>query len=55
MHLYLCLKHATALRLDVDLQATTKARAFLGKQRHNTQNIPAHGLERCPYLLSGTQ
>ncbi|OLL39008.1 hypothetical protein AT245_06250 [Bartonella henselae] len=27
--------------LDVDLQATTKARALLGKQRHKTQNMPA--------------
>ncbi len=27
--------------LDVDLQATEKTRAFLGKQRHKTQNLPA--------------
>ncbi|WP_375657657.1 tyrosine-type recombinase/integrase, partial [Bartonella sp. CL32QHWL-1] len=39
--LNLCLKHAAALGLNVDLQATTKARALLGKQRHKTQNIPA--------------
>ncbi len=30
----ICLKHAAALGLDVDLQATMKARALLGKQRH---------------------
>ncbi len=41
IRLNLCLKHAAALGLDVDLQAVTKARAFLGKQRHKAQNIPA--------------
>ncbi|UNF37699.1 integrase arm-type DNA-binding domain-containing protein [Bartonella krasnovii] len=39
--LNICLKHAAALGLDVDLQVTTKARALLGKQLHKTQNIPA--------------
>ncbi|UNE53876.1 tyrosine-type recombinase/integrase [Bartonella machadoae] len=39
--LNLCLKHAAALGLDVDLQVTEKARALLGKQRHKTQNRPA--------------
>jgi integrase len=37
----LCMKHAAALGLDVDLQATEKARALLGKQRHKATNIPA--------------
>jgi integrase len=37
----ICLKHAAALGLEVDLQATEKARALLGKQRHKTQHIPA--------------
>ncbi|WP_029074469.1 tyrosine-type recombinase/integrase [Kaistia adipata] len=37
----ICLKHAAALGLDVDLQATEKARALLGKTRHKVQNIPA--------------
>ncbi|UNF46208.1 integrase arm-type DNA-binding domain-containing protein [Bartonella krasnovii] len=41
IRLNLCLKHAAALGLDVDLQATEKARALLGKQRHKTQNRPA--------------
>ncbi len=41
IRLKLCLKHAAALGLDVDLQATEKARALLGKQRHKTQNFPA--------------
>lgn len=39
--LSICLRHAAALGLDVDLQATDKAKALLGKQRHKTQNIPA--------------
>ena len=37
----LTLKHAAALGLDVDLQATMKARALLGKQRHQTTHIPS--------------
>ncbi|TIP46538.1 MAG: DUF4102 domain-containing protein [Mesorhizobium sp.] len=39
--LSICLKHAAALGLEVDLQATEKARALLGKQRHKSKNIPA--------------
>ena len=39
--LSICMKHAAALGLDVDLQATEKARALLGKQRHKAENIPA--------------
>ncbi|MDX8435330.1 integrase arm-type DNA-binding domain-containing protein [Mesorhizobium abyssinicae] len=39
--LSICLKHAAALGLEVDLQATEKARALLGKQRHKAENIPA--------------
>ncbi|WP_375703694.1 tyrosine-type recombinase/integrase [Bartonella sp. AD13SXNS] len=41
IRLNLCLKHAAALGLDVDLQAVEKARALLGTQRHKTQNLPA--------------
>ncbi len=37
----ICLKHAAALGLDVDLQATDKAKALLGKQRHKAVNVPA--------------
>lgn len=37
----ICLKHAAALGLDVDLQATEKAKALLGKQRHKVQNVPS--------------
>lgn len=35
------MRHAAALGLDVDLQATDKARALLGKSRHVANNIPA--------------
>lgn len=39
--LSIVLKHAAALGLDVDLQATEKAKALLGKSRHVAKNIPA--------------
>jgi integrase len=39
--LSIVLKHAAALGLDVDLQATEKAKALLGKSRHEPRNIPA--------------
>lgn len=35
------MRHAAALGLDVDLQATEKAKALLGKSRHVSKNIPA--------------
>lgn len=37
----ICLKHAAALGLDVDLQATEKATALLGKQRHKVVHVPS--------------
>ncbi|WP_409361098.1 tyrosine-type recombinase/integrase [Bartonella heixiaziensis] len=48
IRLNLCLKHAAALGLNVDLQATEKARALLGKQRHKTQNLPAMDWREVP-------
>lgn len=39
--LAIVLRHAAALGLDVDLQATEKAKALLGKSRHVSKNIPA--------------
>jgi integrase len=39
--LSIVLKHSAALGLDVDLQATEKAKALLGKTRHVSKNIPA--------------
>ena len=39
--LSIVLRHAAALGLDADLQATAKAKELLGAQRHTAQNIPA--------------
>jgi len=39
--LNIVLQHAAALGLDVDLQATSKAKALLGKTRHQPKNIPS--------------
>ncbi|WP_417435315.1 tyrosine-type recombinase/integrase [Hoeflea sp.] len=44
----ICLRHAAALGLDVDLQATDKARALLGKQRHRPENVPALPWQEVP-------
>ncbi len=46
--LSLTLKHAAALGLDVDLQATMKARALLGKQRHEVRHIPSMPYQEVP-------
>ncbi len=37
----ICLKHGAALGLDVDLQATEKAKALLGRQRHKVVHVPS--------------
>lgn len=39
--LHLVMEHAAALGLNVDLQASAKAKALLGKPRHTVQHIPA--------------
>lgn len=39
--LSIVLRHAAALGIDVDLQAVEKAKALLGKSRHEAKNIPA--------------
>lgn len=44
----LCLKHAAALGLNVDLQAVDKARALLGKQRHTVVHVPAMAWQEVP-------
>ncbi|MEL7281064.1 MAG: integrase arm-type DNA-binding domain-containing protein [Pseudomonadota bacterium] len=44
----ICLKHAAALGLDVDLQAVEKAKALLGKQRHKAKNVPALHWQEVP-------
>jgi len=46
--LNLTLKHAAALGLSVDLQATMKARPLLGKQRHTPEHIPSMPYEDAP-------
>lgn len=54
--LSIVMRHAAALGLDVDLQATEKAKALLGKQRHKPQNIPAMAWQDVPVFyqsLSG--
>lgn len=44
----LALKYAAALGLDVDLLATRKAQALLGKQRHKATHIPAMPYQDAP-------
>ena len=44
----LTLKYAAALGIDVDLQATMKARALLGKQRHSVKHIPSMRYQDAP-------
>lgn len=44
----LTLKHAVALGLNVDLQAPMKARALMGKQRHEVTHIPAMPYQDAP-------
>ncbi len=46
--LSICLRHAAALGLDVDLQVTEKAKALLGKQRHKVKSIPAMKWQNVP-------
>ena len=44
----ICLRHAAALGLEVDIQATEKAKALLGKQRHTVTNVPALHWQEVP-------
>lgn len=46
--LNLTLQHAAALGLDVELQATMKARALLGKQRHQAKHVPSIPYQEAP-------
>lgn len=46
--LTICLKHAAALGLNVDLQATEKAKALLGKQKHTVTHIAAMPWQEVP-------
>lgn len=42
------LRHAAAMGLDVDIQATEKAKALLGKARHKPKHIPAMAWQEVP-------
>ncbi len=53
--LNLTLKHAAALGLDVDLQATMKARALLGKRRHEVHHIPSLAYAQTPAFYQSLQ
>ncbi len=46
--LSIVLRHAAALGLDVDLQATEKAKALLGKSRHKPRHTPAMAWQDVP-------
>ncbi|MEM7242959.1 MAG: tyrosine-type recombinase/integrase [Pseudomonadota bacterium] len=46
--LNLTIQHAAALGLEVDMQATMKARALLGKQKHQTVHIPSMPYQEVP-------
>lgn len=46
--LTICLQHGAALGLDVDLQATAKARALLGAQRHKVAHTPFLSWQEVP-------
>ncbi|MGK7652425.1 tyrosine-type recombinase/integrase [Roseovarius sp. B08] len=46
--LNIVLQHAAAMGLDVDMQATQKAKALLGKTRHKPQQIPAMPWQEVP-------
>jgi integrase len=49
------LRHAAALGLDVDLQATDKAKALLGKSRHIPKNIPAMAWADVPVFYASLE
>jgi integrase len=44
----ICMRHAAAFGLEVDIQATEKAKALLGKQRHTVTNVPALHWQEVP-------
>ncbi len=53
--LSIVLRHAAALGLDVDLQATEKAKALLGKTRHVPKNIPAMDWRDAPAFYASLE
>ncbi|RIJ23966.1 DUF4102 domain-containing protein [Henriciella barbarensis] len=51
----LVLKHAAALGLEVDIQATSKAKALLGRQRHRPTHIEAMAWQDVPDFYASLQ
>lgn len=49
------LRHAAAMGLAVDLQATEKAKALLGKSRHEPKHIPAMAWQEVPGFYASIQ
>lgn len=49
------MQHAAALGLDVDIQATDKAKALLGKQRHQTTHIAAMPWREVPAFYASLE
>jgi integrase len=44
----ICIRHASNLGLDVDIQAAEKARGLLGRQRHEVKHVPALPWQEVP-------
>ncbi|WP_246139577.1 tyrosine-type recombinase/integrase [Phaeobacter marinintestinus] len=53
--LNIVLHHAAALGLDVDIQAVSKAKALLGRQRHTVHSIPAMPWQEVPSFYSSLE
>lgn len=51
--LSIVIKHGAALGLDVDIQATDKAKALLGKSRHQSTHIAAIAWQEVPEFYAG--
>ncbi|WP_363322246.1 integrase arm-type DNA-binding domain-containing protein [uncultured Aliiroseovarius sp.] len=47
------MRHAAAMGLDVDVQATDKAKALLGKSRHMPKHLPSMDWRDVPVFYSG--
>ena len=54
-HIGQVIQYAAALGLDVDMQATMKARALLGKQAHKVQHIPSMPYQEAPEFYQWLQ
>ncbi len=54
-HIGQVIQYAAALGLNVDMQATSKARALLGKQSHKVQHIPSMPYQDAPEFYQWLQ